>query len=132
MVYYTYTISYCREYDYARYMEGSESVYSETKIPESEWKEIISDTFQAVFEKDDYINLDNITEYLVKHDKRLLSKDDLFIPIGKSEFWQPHWDNWDIEYYEPQIMKMYKKKNENANRAIFLIPSEKKFYEENR
>lgn len=129
MTYYTYTISYCDEYDYARYMEGSESVYSETKIPEDEWKEIVSKAFQAVFDEKKWITLKEVIEYLIKNDERLLGEDDLFIPIGKSEFWEPHWDNWDVKDYDPQTMKMYKRENEDMDEAIFLIPSEKEYYE---
>lgn len=128
MVYYKYTISYCCEYDYARYMEGSESVYSETEIPEDEWKNIISNAFQEVFDKEGDIDLSDIIEYLTKNDKRFLGENDLFIPIGNSEFWEPYWDNWNVSEYDPETMKMYKREDEDMDDAIFLIPSKKEYY----
>lgn len=129
MTYYTYTISYCHEYDYARYMKGSESVYSETEIPEDEWKHMISNAFQEVFDREGDIELSKVIEYLIKNDERLLGENDLFIPIGNSEFWEPYWDNWDVSEYDPETMKMYKREDEDMDEAIFLIPSKKEYYE---
>lgn len=123
MVYYQYNVFFVHEYDYARYFEGEKSVYSKIHIPKDEWKQIVSKAFKAVFEKHGKLfGLESITEYIVKNDNRFIAEDELFIPVKSSELWEPYWDNWNVDEYDPQTMIMCKNEEDDIDDAVFLIP----------
>lgn len=123
MVYYQYNVFFVQEYDYARYFEGEKSVYSETHIPKDEWKQIVSKAFKAVFEEHGKLfGLESITEYIVKNDNRFIAEDKLFVPVKSSELWEPYWDNWNVDEYDPKTMIMCKNEEDDIDDAVFLIP----------
>ena len=122
MTYYTYSIFYCNEYDYARYMEGEVTIYSEIHIPKEEWKQIVSKAFKETLKMDRMSGLHEIIKYIAENDDRFITKENLLIPVGRSELWGPHWDNWNINRYDPDTMVMYKEEDENMHQATFLIP----------
>lgn len=84
---YKYVIWEEYEIDWGIYGGGEAELFTEEKISEEEWKEIVTNAFHAVYKEDPCLmDVDDIAKHILEHDKRFKTVDAFIENVGRSEF----------------------------------------------